>query len=170
LLACGTREERRQPVYNGGPASRLSWLHRFAAAVALFGAAIAGGCSFVLDSTAETSDAGALQTGSIASGGKSGSAADAVRPSEMDLAYARVAAADAITRAANGSTVPWENPNTGAGGNITVLAAFHNESGFSCRDFLASYVHGQSQTWLQGEACRTAYGKWKVKSLKTLRD
>ena len=55
--------------------------------------------------------------------------------------------------------------NTGAGGNITPLAASYSEGGFTCRDFLASYVRGQAQAWLQGEACRTAHGKWEVKSL-----
>ena len=38
--------------------------------------------------------------------------------------------------------MPWENPHTGAGGNITPLAAAYSEGGLSCRDFLASYVRG----------------------------
>ena len=50
-------------------------------------------------------------------------------PSETDLAYARAAAADALARGSKDSSVPWENPNTGAGGNITPLAA-HNEGSF----------------------------------------
>ena len=91
------------------------------------------------------------------------------RPSEADLAYARAAAADALARGDKDSSVPWENPQTGAGGNITPLAAAYSEGGLPCRDFLASYVRGESQAWLQGAACRTGHGKWEVKSLKPLK-
>ncbi len=93
-------------------------------------------------------------------------AAIASMPSETDLAYARAVAAEALARGSKDSSIPWENPNTGASGNITPLAAAHNTGGFTCRDFLASYVRGQAQAWLQGEACRTEHGQWEVKSLK----
>ena len=82
------------------------------------------------------------------------------------MAYARAIAADAVGHGAKDASVPWENPNTGAGGNITPLAAPYSEGALTCRDFLASYVNGQAQTWLQGEACRTAHGKWEVRSLR----
>ena len=58
--------------------------------------------------------------------------------------------------------MPWQNPQTGAGGNITPLATSYSEGGLPCRDFLASYVHGAAQDWLQGAACRTASGAWEV--------
>ena len=96
-------------------------------------------------------------------------AAELAEPAEADLAYARAAAADAIGRGAKGNSVPWRNPQTGAGGNIMPLAASHQDGALSCRDFLASYVRGQSQTWLQGSACRTSRGEWEVKSLKPLK-
>ena len=48
--------------------------------------------------------------------------------------------------------MPWENPRTGARGTITPLASAYNQDGVTCRDFLASYVHGQTEAWLQGEA------------------
>jgi surface antigen len=106
------------------------------------------------------------QTGSTALSYRAGSGVDATSPSEVDLAYARAAAAEALARGAKDSSVPWENPHTGAGGNITPLAASYSAGTFICRDFLASYVRGEVQAWLQGEACRTAHGKWEVKSLK----
>jgi surface antigen len=53
-------------------------------------------------------------------------------------------------------------------GNITPLAVSYTEGTFTCRDFLASYVRGQTEAWLQGEACRTGHGKWEVKSLTSL--
>jgi surface antigen len=90
-------------------------------------------------------------------------------PSEFDLAYARKVAADALARGGKDASIPWENPQSGAGGNITPLATSYNEGGFTCRDFLASYIKGESQTWLQGEACRTHGGLWEVKSLTPLK-
>ena len=84
------------------------------------------------------------------------------------MAYARAAVPDALTRNGRNVSVPWQNPNTGASGNITPLATAYTEGGQSCRGFLASYVHGGSQDWLQGAACRSAQGGWEVKSLKPL--
>jgi surface antigen len=65
-------------------------------------------------------------------------------------------------------SVPWENPQTGAGGNITPLATAYSEGGLPCRDFFASYMHGGSHDWLQGAACRDVHGIWEVKRLKPL--
>jgi surface antigen len=93
----------------------------------------------------------------------------AAEPEEADLAYARAAATDLLSRGAKPNSVPWENPQTGVSGNITPLAATHSEGGQPCRDFLASYVRGSSQSWLQGSACRTAPGEWEVRSLKPLK-
>ncbi|MGA8653540.1 MAG: RT0821/Lpp0805 family surface protein [Xanthobacteraceae bacterium] len=111
-------------------------------------------------------DADVEQTGSIAAAERQTVAANAAAPSEVDLAYARAVAADVVGRGAKDASVPWQNPNTGAGGNITPLAASYSDGAFTCRDFLASYVRGQAQAWLQGAACRTARGKWEVKSLR----
>jgi surface antigen len=95
--------------------------------------------------------------------------AAAAQVSNADLAYAGAAAADVLTRGAKVNSVPWRNPQTGVGGNITLLATFRDRVGLSCRDFLASYVSGVSQAWLQGSACRSARGEWQVKSLKPLK-
>ena len=108
------------------------------------------------------------QTGSTAPEKRLSRVADTA-PSEVDLAYARAAAADALTRGTKDNSTPWENPHTGAGGNITPLAASYSEGALICRDFLASYMHGQSEAWLQGEACRTERGKWEVRNLKPLK-
>ena len=93
---------------------------------------------------------------------------EAAPPAEVDLVYARAVAADALARSGKDDSVPWHNPNTGAGGNITPLAVSYTEGTFTCRDFLASYVRGQTEAWLKGEACRTGHGKWEVKSLTPL--
>jgi surface antigen len=95
--------------------------------------------------------------------------ADASQPAATDLAYASAAASDVLGRGGKDSSVPWENPHSGAGGNITPLATAYSEGGLSCRDFLASYVHGGSHDWLQGAACRDVRGVWEVKRLKPLK-
>jgi surface antigen len=127
------------------------------------------GCSLPLDSTLANNNADVEQTGSTPPRDRAGPSVGASSPAEADLAYARAVAADALARDVRDASTPWENPRSGAGGNITPLAGSYTNGDLFCRDFLASYVHGQSQAWLQGEACRTEQGKWQVKSLKPLR-
>jgi surface antigen len=131
---------------------------------------MAGGCSFQMHSLLAQDEADGDQTGSIGHpADHSHHSKEASASSETDLAYARAVATDALAHGGKGSSVPWQNPNTGAGGNITPLASARVEDGQSCRGFLASYVHGESQDWLEGSACRTAQGNWEVKSLKPLK-
>ncbi len=169
MLACGDREVGRRSLYNETGALRLRRpLHWLAAAAAVLAALAGAGCSYQLETTFSKSDADVELTGSTARLGHQADAANA-SPSEIDLAYARAVAADALGRGSKDSSIPWENPHTGAGGNITPLAATFTAGTSTCRDFLASYVRGEAQTWLQGEACRTERGKLEVKSLKPLK-
>lgn len=87
-------------------------------------------------------------------------------PTESDLAFARTAASDVLTRGGRDASQPWENPKTGARGSVTPLASAYTSEGRICRDFLASYVRGQSETWLQGEACRGEKGRWEIRALR----
>ena len=89
--------------------------------------------------------------------------------SEGDLNHARAAATDVLSRGGKDASAPWENPDTGARGTVTPVASVYKQDGLTCRDFLASYIRGESQAWLQGEACRKAAGAWEVKSLKPLK-
>lgn len=131
----------------------------------MIGTFAVGGCAYQLGSLASNGGADVEQTGAL---GRPPHEADVVPPPEVDLAYARAVAADALARGGRDDSVPWHNPNTGAGGNITPLATSYGEGTLTCRDFLASYVRGQTEAWLQGEACRTDHGKWEVKSLTPL--
>jgi len=131
---------------------------------------VLAGCALPLDTALEANKADVEQTGSASPrNDRTALSADALSPAEADLAYARAVAADALTRDVRDASTPWENPRSGAGGNITPLAGSYTNGDLLCRDFLASYVRGQSQSWLQGEACRAEHGKWQVKSLKPLR-
>ena len=59
-------------------------------------------------------------------------------PTETDLAFARNAASDVLTRGDKDASQPWENPETGARGSVTPLAQAYSAEGRTCRDFLAS--------------------------------
>jgi surface antigen len=103
-------------------------------------------------------------TGSVGAGQASGPA-----PSDTDLAFARNAASDVLTKGDKDASQPWENPETGARGSVTPLAQAYSSDGRTCRDFLASYVNGRSESWLQGAACKTGHGEWEIHTLKPWR-
>lgn len=91
-------------------------------------------------------------------------------PTESDLAFARTAASDVLTKGDKDSSQPWENPETGARGSVTPLAqSYASEDGRTCRDFLASYVNGRTESWLQGAACKASQGRWEIHTLKPWR-
>jgi surface antigen len=141
---------------------------RCAAGMVLLGVALSfAGCSFSyqLDSLFEKKeDAKPEQTGSIATA--EASAAAAALPPETDLAFAKAAAKEVLSRGGKDSSLPWENPRTGARGTVTPIAAAYSQDGFVCRDFLASYVSSGTESWMQGEACRVHKGQWEVRKLK----
>ena len=92
------------------------------------------------------------------------------RPTEADLAFARNAASDVLTKGDKDSSQPWQNPETGARGSVTPLAqAYSSADGRTCRDFLASYVNGKTENWLQGSACHNGNGRWEIHTLKPWR-
>lgn len=102
-------------------------------------------------------------TGSI---GPSQRSHDDTNLTEADLALARNAASDVLTRGQKDVSQPWENPETGARGSVTPLASTYTSEGRTCRDFLASYVRGTNEGWLQGEACQQNKGPWEIRNLK----
>ena len=88
-------------------------------------------------------------------------------PTETDLALTRTAASDVLTKGDKDASQPWENPETGARGSVTPIASsYAAEDGRTCRDFLASYVNGDTESWLQGAACKADHGRWEIHTLK----
>jgi hypothetical protein len=87
-------------------------------------------------------------------------------PAGGDLEIARAAVNEVLTKGGNELSVPWENPQTGARGTVTALASAYTQDGLTCRDFLASYVKGTNESWLQGAACRAQHGKWEIRRLR----
>jgi surface antigen len=121
----------------------------------------AGGCSLNRTDSSFARMGDGDVTGSIGAAQASGPA-----PTESDLAFARNAASDVLTRGDKDSSQPWDNPETGARGSVTPLAQAYSSEGRTCRDFLASYVNGNSESWLQGAACQSGQGRWEIHTLK----
>ena len=90
-------------------------------------------------------------------------------PTESDLAFARTAASDVLTKGDKDTSQPWQNPETGARGSVTALSSAYADNGNNCRDFLASHVQGKAETWMEGSACQAGSGQWEVRSLKAWR-
>ena len=147
--------------YSGTPGARLwRWTP---GALALLCALTAGGCSYQLKSLMSKNSDDVDFTGSVRAPGPKVATA---LPPEHDLAVARAAIGDAMSKGGKDSSVPWENPSTGARGMITPIASAYSQDGLTCRDFLASYVRDGNKSWLQGDACRQQQGKWHVRHMK----
>ncbi len=126
-------------------------------------ATTAGGCSYQLDSLMGKNTGEVEYTGSLR---PTTPRQTATLPPENDLVVARAAVSELLTRGGKDTSVPWENPRTGARGTITPIASAYSQDGLTCQDFLASYVRNGAESWMQGEACRLQQGRWEVRNLK----
>jgi surface antigen len=179
VLVWDGREWCRRHLYNdSGTAAlrlcRLLWRARpipVKPIAAILSLIAVSGCSYQLASLVSTGESGTQVTGTINPPAKASSSTltKSSSQAELDLAYARAAAAEALSRGSRDASLPWQNPHSGARGDITPLATSYSEAGMACRDFLASYMHGESQDWLEGAACRTTSGAWEVRRLKSLK-
>lgn len=127
----------------------------------------AGGCSYRLGNMFGGDDKAALAAGDVTGAIPQVRVHDDTNLTESDLALARNAAADVLSRGKKDASQPWENPQTGARGSVTPLASsYTGEDGRACQDFLASYVRGTNEGWLQGAACRSVRGAWEIRDMK----
>ncbi|MES2028437.1 MAG: RT0821/Lpp0805 family surface protein [Pseudomonadota bacterium] len=122
-----------------------------------------GGCSMGRNESALARMEGGDVTGSISPASVQ---ATNYEPTEADLVLTRTAACDVLSKGSKDSSQPWENPSTGARGSVTPLSSAYVAEGRTCRDFLASYVNGTSESWMQGAACKGERGSWDVHTLK----
>ncbi|CAA0085370.1 Uncharacterised protein [Starkeya nomas] len=86
-----------------------------------------------------------------------------------DWLAARTALAEALREDSWAPSVPWENSASATRGTVTPLdptVAANNKA--RCREFLMSFVRDANEEWLQGEACRTERGWWKVDQARLL--
>jgi hypothetical protein len=155
----GAVSDRAQLSYSGRLKPRL-WRPARLSVAAISLAFACSGCSFSYQLESVFGKSTGEPTGSV-------TIAQALAlPPDADLAYARAAAAELLNRGGKDLSLPWENPHTGARGTVTPIATAYNQHGLVCHDFLASYVRGRDEAWLQGEACRLNEGRWEVRSLK----
>jgi hypothetical protein len=164
LIVRAARRAPRRLRYKGTRKARLWRLRAQAIALALTLGAATSGCSYKLDSFFGKDEK--EQTASIR---PSPAPQPAVSGTENDLAYAKAAAATVLARPEKDASQPWENPSTGARGTVTPIADAYTQDGFTCRDFLASYIRDGAESWLRGDACRIHQGKWTVRKLQALK-
>jgi surface antigen len=166
------RRARPRPRYKGRRQARLWRLRANAIALSIVLGLATGGCSmsYKLDSfLGRTGEDKPEHTATVRTAPAAATPGDAAAARTDDLAYAKAAAAEVLTRTEPNASQPWENPGTGARGTVTPIASSYSQDGFTCRDFLASYVRDGTESWLQGDACRIHQGKWTVRSLRPLK-
>ena len=114
-----------QPLYKTWECVGLSVIRPAGAVITLIliGASL-GGCSLSRNDNAMAKMVDSDVTGSIAAAPPSGPT-----PTDSDLAFARNAASDVLTRGDKDSSQPWENPETGARGSVTPLAQAYASEG-----------------------------------------
>jgi surface antigen len=128
----------------------------------------AGGCStsYQLGSMFGKGEEKGERTGSVTQPTAMAQAPAGAFPS-ADLAYAKAATIELLARGPRDASQPWENPKSGARGTVTAIAAVYAHDGIQCRDFLASYVRGATESWYQGNACRKG-STWEFREIRPL--
>ena len=82
---------------------------------------------------------------------------------DEDRQILMAAAVDTLERKRDGETARWENPKTGAHGDLTPRASFERD-GRPCRDLeVANSARGHDNR-LVITMCKQADGEWKIES------
>lgn len=133
-MALAPSSPSRRPGYR---ASSRRWhvlARRWLAAACLLAPALAtAGCSFAYQLDNRFADGRDADRSDVSRRGPAQTTAAA--PAEADLAIARAALGELLAKGGKHTSMPWENPKTGARGTVTPLAAAHDEDGITCRDF-----------------------------------
>ena len=167
----------KPPAYHGLASDRLTRCVAGAALAGFLGFAT-GACSmsmqlgdFFSDKKEDTAVAAKSDTkettGAISATATRKTAADE-RMDNVDWTLATAALREALAKGEEGSSIPWQNPNTGARGTVTPVANAFVQEGFPCRNFLASHVGNGRENWFEGTACRVHRGQWDVRTTRPL--
>lgn len=68
----------------------------------------------------------------------------------------------ALEAAPAGTTVAWQNPDTGHSGAVTLTRACQTTSGTYCREYQQSVTMDGTPEQMRGTACRRPDGSWKA--------
>lgn len=67
-----------------------------------------------------------------------------------------------LDSASEGSTVYWENDDTGSAGSFRILRSFQASDGRDCREFIANAMGESATIERQSTACRIRNGAWEI--------
>lgn len=81
---------------------------------------------------------------------------------ERDKRLAAEAAHRALETAPAGTTVAWQNPDTGHSGAVTPTRTYQTTSGTYCREYQQSVTMDGQPEQVRGTACRQSDGSWKA--------
>ncbi|HTU02072.1 MAG TPA: RT0821/Lpp0805 family surface protein [Candidatus Sulfotelmatobacter sp.] len=81
---------------------------------------------------------------------------------ERDKRMAAEAAARALETAPTGTSVAWNNPDTGHSGAVTPTRTYQAANGAYCREYTQSVTIDGKPEQARGTACRQADGSWKA--------
>jgi surface antigen len=68
----------------------------------------------------------------------------------------------ALETAPSGTTVAWQNPDSGHTGVVTPVRTYQKAGGEYCREFQQSVTVGGEEQQAYGTACRQPDGSWKI--------
>jgi surface antigen len=120
------------------------------------GGGAAGGLIAAAAGASPAAIAGSVILGGLV-GGAIGDRLDAA-----DRREAQAAAHQALETTPTGTTVSWQNPDSGNSGTYTPTHTYQTESGQYCREYeQVIYIQGE-QHQAYGTACRQEDGTWKI--------
>lgn len=71
-----------------------------------------------------------------------------------------------VEEASDGTSLEWENPETGNSGTITALKRFQGPQGEPCRRIRETFKSKSYDSQYTLSVCKNADGEWKVESLR----
>jgi surface antigen len=120
------------------------------------GGGAAGGLIAAAAGASPAAIAGSVILGGLV-GGAIGDRLDAA-----DRREAQTAAHQALETTPTGTSVGWQNPDSGHSGTYTPTRTYQTESGQYCREYeQAIYIQGEEHK-AYGTACRQEDGTWKI--------
>ncbi len=84
---------------------------------------------------------------------------------ERDKKMAAETAHRALETAPTGTSVAWQNPDTGNSGTVTPTRTYQTANGTYCREYQQTVVIDGKPEQVKGTACRQPDGSWKANNL-----
>ena len=81
---------------------------------------------------------------------------------KADLAYMNQTQQQAFETAPSGTSVAWQNPDSGNSGAVVPQPAVQQSDGTYCREFQQTIIVGGNEETAYGQACRQPDGQWKI--------